>query len=374
VEYTAISREKKTAQGLSPVLAIIDEAGQIRGPQDDFYDAIETAQGAYDNPLMLIISTQAAQDADLLSVLIDDARESKDPHIVSHVHAAPADCDLMDEEAWRLANPAIGVFRSEKDVRAQAEKAMRLPSAEASFRNLTLNQRVETTNPLISRSVWIANSFEPDDDIFRREPVWCGLDLSARTDLTAFVMVAFSERWHVRAFFWTPEKGLHERARRDRQDYPLWVKRGLLRTTPGASVDYEVVAEEIAELVEGLNVAGLAFDRWRMDVMKKAMDAINLSLPLVPWGQGFKDMSPAIDALEAELLNDRLSHGNHPVLTMCASNAVASKDEAGNRKLNKLKSTGRMDGITALAMALGLAHRETGEADLSASLENPIIV
>jgi phage terminase large subunit-like protein len=201
------------------------------------------------------------------------------------------------------------------------------------------------------------------------------LDLSARIDLTAFVMIALWEgRWHVKPIFWTPEKGLHERSARDRQPYDMWVKQGLLRATPGASVDYAVVATDIAEIVEGLDIRGIAYDRWRIDVMKKAVEEANLDLPLVMWGQGFKDMSPAVDALECELLNDRISHGNHPILTMCASHAVVCKDEAGNRKITKLKSTGRVDGIVALTMAIGLAIRENEGEGISAWLSNPIIV
>lgn len=359
VEYQAISREKKTAQGLSPVLAILDEVGQIRGPQDDFVEAITTAQGAYENPLLLIISTQAANDSDLLSVMIDDAKESKDPHTVCHVYEAPKDCALDDEHAWKAANPALGKFRSRKDVEQQAEKAKRMPSAEAGFRNLTLNQRVETENPLITRGAWVANSFDPDPVAFVKSPTWCGLDLSARTDLTAFVMVAFWEgRWHVKPTFWTPSVGLKERARRDKQPYDIWEKRGLLRATPGAVVDYDEVAKDIKDLTEGLKIKAVGFDRWRMDVMQKSIERTQLKLHFEPYGQGFKDMSPAIDALESDLLNDRMSHGDHPVLTMCAANVIASKDEAGNRKPNKMRSTGRIDGIVALLMARGLAARE----------------
>jgi len=103
VEYIALSAEAKTAHGLSPVLAILDEVGQVRGPQDDFIDAITTSQGPHENPLLLAISTQAANDADLFSVWIDDALASKDPKIVCHVHAAPKDAPLMDETAWRAA-------------------------------------------------------------------------------------------------------------------------------------------------------------------------------------------------------------------------------------------------------------------------------
>lgn len=364
VEYQAISRQKKTAHGIAPVLAILDELGQVRGGQDDFVEAIETALGAYDDGMLLVISTQAANDADLLSTWIDDQKENPSPHTVCHVYAAEKDdCDVMDEEAWRQANPALGVFRSAKDMRLLAEKAARMPSFEAAFRNLNLNQRVETTNPLISRGVWIANSFEPDPRAFTEAEVYAGLDLSGRTDLTSLVLTASHEgRVHVKPYFWTPELGVHERSKRDRQPYALWVKQGLMRTTPGASIDYDVIAEQLREIFADVkNLRAVAFDRWRIDVMKKALERIGYELPLVPFGQGFKDMSPAIDELEGELLNDRMSHGAHPVLTMCAANAIATKDEAGNRKLDKRKATGRIDGITALTMARGIASAEKRE-------------
>ncbi len=375
VEYQAISAEGKTAHGLSPIVGILDEVGQVRGPRDDFIDAITTAQGAYENPLLLVISTQAPNDADLLSLWIDDALKSKDPRIVCHVYAAPEDCGLMDKRAWGEANPAMGVFRSEQDIADQALEASRMPSAESKFRNLTLNQRCEVASPLISRGVWLANSFEPDMTAFETEQVFCGLDLSKRTDLTAFVRIAFkNDRWHVLATFWTPEQGIVERSKRDRQPYDLWAEQGFIRTTPGASVDYDVVAQEISDELRGCDCPGIAFDRWRIDIMRKSMEAIDFVVPLVEWGQGFKDMSPAIDELETELLNDRLSHGDNPVLTMCAANAVAKMDEAGGRKLDKLKATGRMDGIAALTMAMGLARRfRSGEVDIDEFLKSPIM-
>ena len=116
VEYRAISAEAGTAHGTSPLLAILDEVGQVRGPQDDFVEAIETGQGAYDNPLLIAISTQAPSDADMFSLWLDDAERSKDPTIVSHVYAAPKDCKLDDRKAWAKATPALGIFRSLEDV------------------------------------------------------------------------------------------------------------------------------------------------------------------------------------------------------------------------------------------------------------------
>ncbi|MEI2746802.1 MAG: terminase TerL endonuclease subunit [Ottowia sp.] len=352
-EYRALAADGQTAHGLSPILAILDEAGQVRGPRSDFIDAITTSQGAHENPLLIVISTQAATDADLLSLWIDDALSGADKKTVCHLHAAPKDCELLDVDGWKAANPAMGLFRSLEDVREQAQQAQRLPSAEATFRWLVLNQRVSAVNPFISPDVWKSCGADPEPF---DGPVFAGLDLSARTDLTALVLVGQVEGvWHVRPYFWTPEQGIADRAKRDRVPYDLWAQQGHLRTTPGASVDYEHLASDVLEILDGLDVRAIAFDRWRMDVLKKELDRLGADLPLVPWGQGFQSMSPALDALEAELLNGRVAHGMHPVLTMCAANAVIERDPAGNRKLTKAKSTGRIDGLQALAMAMGAA-------------------
>lgn len=357
-EYRALAADGKTAHGLSPVLAILDEIGQVRGPQSDFVDAITTSQGAHAAPLLIAISTQAASDADLLSTWIDDARQSHDPRIVCRVFEAPEGCELLDESAWRAANPALGLFRSLDDLREQMAQAQRMPSMENSARNLLLNQRVSTVSPFISPDVWksCAGQVLPFGDA----PVWCGLDLSMRTDLTALVIVGkIAGVWHVVAHFWTPEQGLADRARRDRAPYDVWHRQGYLHSTPGATVDYGFVAADMAAILSGLNVQAVAYDRWRIDLLRLELDKIGSDLPLVPFGQGFKDMAPALDALEAELLNARVAHGGHPVLTMCAANAVVTKDPAGGRKLDKAKATGRIDGLQALAMSMGIASKAT---------------
>lgn len=363
VEYKALAAEGKTTHGLSPILAILDEVGQVRGPQDDFIDAITTAQGAHEAPLLIAISTQAATDADLFSVWLDDAERSNDPHIVSHVYAAPKDAKLSDRKAWKKANPALGMFRSLPDLEKQAERAERMPSSENTFRNLCLNQRVSTVSPFVSRDVWMSCGDEPES--LAGMDVYGGLDLSARTDLTAFVLVGFGSdgRKHVKPYFWTPAEGLYDRAKRDRVPYDTWMREGWLRTTPGATVDYGFVAAEMAEIMADLDVQLIGFDRWRMDVFKKDLDSLGLEFPMAEFGQGFKDMSPALDSLEAELLNGRICHGNHPVLTMCAANAVVTKDPANNRKLDKHKATGRIDGMVALAMALGVSSSKEPERE-----------
>jgi len=372
--YQALSADAKTAHGGSPIFALLDEVGQVKGSRDDFIDAITTSQGAYDNPLLIAISTQAAEDGDLLSIWIDDAIKSEDPHTVCHVYSAPDDAQLTDEAGWVSANPAMGTFRSKEDIRVNADKASRMPSFENTFRNLYLNQRVSTVSPFVSRDVWLSGKRDVLD--FGDAPVWAGLDLSARTDLTALVLICYvNNEWQIKPYFWTPKTGLAERARRDRQPYDVWVNQGFMRTTEGATVDYGFVAKDICEILLGLNIQSIAYDRWRIDILNKELDNIGVELPLIEYGQGFKDMSVAIDSLEAELLNGRIVHGGHPVLTMCAANAVTQKDPAGNRKLDKSKATGRIDGMVALAMAFGAyGKKSVEEGDLDGFINEPIMV
>jgi phage terminase large subunit-like protein len=351
-EYKALAAEGKTAHGLSPVLAILDEIGQVRGPQNDFVDAITTSQGAHENPLLIVISTQAPTDADLMSVWLDDAMRAEDPSIVCHLYAAPDDCELDDREAWRAANPALGLFRSEQDVEEQAKQAARMPSTENTFRVLTLNQRRNMHACFVSPTVWKECGAEPGEP---QGVLYGGLDLSATTDLTAFVLVSRVDGvLHVWPHFWMPQDSVQEAARRDKAPYDVWVREGLLRTTPGKVIDYGFVAKDIGEITAGLDIAKIGFDRWRMDRMKDALARAEVDLPLEPFGQGFQSMSPALDALEADLLQGKVAHGGHPVLTMCAANAVAVSDPAGNRKLDKVKATGRIDGMVALTMAAGV--------------------
>ena len=365
VEYRALSADGTTAHGLSPILAILDEIGQVKGPQDDFIDAITTAQGAHKEPLLMAISTQAANDADLFSQWIDDAITSKDKKIVCHLHAAAKDAGLLDKKAWKAANPALGLFRSLTDLEEQAKQASRMPSSENTFRNLCLNQRVSTVCPFISRDVWEKNAGKVIP--FGDSPVYAGLDLSARTDLTALVLIGkIAGIWHTVPYFWTPENGIIDRSKRDRQPYDTWVRQGYMNTTPGSTVDYEFVAQDIAEILGNVNLQAVAYDRYRIDMLKREFDRIGADLPLVEWGQGFKDMTPAIETLEAELLNNRVAHGNHPVLTMCAANAIITSDAAGNRKLDKHKATGRIDGIVAMAMAFGISQKHDNLDDSEA--------
>ena len=352
--YRALSADASTAYGLSPVFICHDELGQVKGPRSELYEALETAGAAQESPISVVISTQAPTDSDLLSLLIDDGLTGADPRIKVEVYSAPLDLDPFGVKAIRAANPHYGVFMNQEEVLRQAEDARRLPSRESSYRNLILNQRVEARNPFVSRQIWQENGGQPEP-LADGDEVFGGLDLSSVSDLTALMLLSDG---NVHPTFWLPANGLAEKARNDRVPYDLWAEQGFLKTTPGSSIEYEFVAEYLRGIFDKYNVLAMAFDRYNMKFLKPWLEKAGFTeeelLRFIDFGQGFVSMSPAIRELESMLLARKLRHGNHPVLEMCAKNATVITDPAENRKFIKGKATGRIDGMVALAMSVGV--------------------
>ena len=362
--YRALSAEATTAHGLSPAFIVHDELGQVKGPRSALYEALETAVGAQPESLSIVISTQAPTDADLLSVLIDDALKEPDPHTVVVLYTAATALNPFTVQAMRQANPAYGDFLVAAQVKRMAAEAKRMPTQEAAYRNYVLNQRIETSAPFIARRVWAECSTPPADLAGLR--VFGGLDLGETSnDLTALVWVAEVDGvWQVRPTFWLPEVGLRDKALADRVPYDLWRDQGFLHTTPGKTIDYEYLAAQLFAACGVMDVRKIAYDRWNFNQFKRSLreagfpeDEVEGDAALLEgFGQGYKDMSPALRTLESDLLNARLAHGNHPVLTMCAQHAVVQRDAADNRKLIKRHATERIDGMIALVMARGIAE------------------
>ncbi len=367
-KYRALSAEATTAYGLSPIFLVHDELGQVRGPRSPLYDALETATGAQENPLSIIISTQAPTDSDLLSVLIDDAKRGDDPRVIVRLYTAPPTDDPFDIETIRKANPALGSFLNEKEVMSMAADAKRMPSRESEFRNLILNQRIEACQQFVTAAQWKACD-APVADIRQCAEVYGGLDLSEANDLTALVLIGkINDVWQVHPYFWLPSDSIFERSRTDHVQYDIWVEQGLIETVPGAAITYDIVAARICEiLAEHRGLKKIAFDRWNFTQFKSWLthhkwNEDSIKEKWVEFGQGTQSMSPALRELESRILRRELAHGDNPVLAMCASNAVIEgnkdgqlKKDSAARKLSKKRSTGRIDGMIALAMAMGIA-------------------
>ena len=237
---------------------------------------------------------------------------------------------------------------------------------------MILNQRVEINNPFVSQMVWNAcgGPVAPLEGV----EVYGGLDLSSTADLTALILIGWRDgKWHVHPTFWLPLEGLGEKAAADHVPYDLWYSQGYLQATPGRTVSYEYVARHLRGLFQRYRIQKIGFDRWNMKhlrpwLLRAGFHEQQIEEHFVEFGQGVASMSPALRDLEQVLLEGEVAHGNHPVLSMCVANTVIALDDAGNRKPSKKRSVGRIDGLVALAMAIGVAPLQVTPIDVTAMI------
>ncbi len=364
--YQAMSSDARKAHGLSPSFVICDELAQWKNRE--LYDNLVTGTGARAEPLVVVIGTQAKDDQHLMSELVDYGQkvidgEVDDPTFSATIYRAPEDADPWALETWEACNPALGDFRSLEEMETFAEQAQRIPAREAVFRNLYLNQRVDSEVRFIAAADWQRCAGEVDPVSLYGKPCYVGLDLSSTRDLTAAVAF-FPDGGEVLPFFFVPGDNMREREDTDRVPYATWQKEGFITATRGRAVDKKAVAQRLAQLCADYDVKVVAYDRWRMEDLKRILDDEGISLPLIGFGQGFQSMSPALDAMETLVLDGKLNHGGHPVLTWNCSNCVVDTDPAGNRKLSKKRSREKIDGMVALIMAVGVWSSEQKQEEI----------
>jgi phage terminase large subunit-like protein len=363
--YEALSADARRAHGLAPSFWVYDELAQAR--DGELLENLRTAMGKRKAALGMVISTQAPTDDHPLSVLIDDALEGHDDTIIIDLESAPLDADPFDRKTIADCNPAAGIFLDLDDIVKEAEQARRVPMFEARFRNLRLNQRIDgnADNRIITRPIWEACKADIDLADLKGRKCFGGLDLSGKHDLTALVLAFPDDKpdpgFDLLSFFWTPEGAMAMRRERERDLFRIWIERQHITPVPGPVIKFRYMAAQLRELQQRFEIEAIGYDRWRIDDFKIDLAEEGVDLPLEPYGQGFKDISPAVELFVELALSGRLRHDGNPVMNACVANAITVKDPAGNLKIDKDKSnrgtTVRIDGLQAALMALGTAKR-----------------
>lgn len=347
--FEALSADHRTAHGRSPSVFIADELAQWRNR--DLLDALETGGGAHDEPLGIIISTRSPDANSPLEELIRFAQATDDPRYYARVWSADPDADPFSEETWRAAIPGLGRVRSLEDLQAQAAKVQGLPSALAAFMAYQLNAPVAVDDRFIGPHDWDACAGEAEP----RGPAFGGLDLaSGANDLTAFSLF-WPETGLLRTWGFIPRDVLEAKCREDGADYALWARQGHVVLTPGKALDRAWLGHWIAGQVDALELRTIGTDRWGLNDLEVAWAREDVRLPLTPRGTGFKDMTPALLAMETAVLERSVRHDANPLLRWAVANASVDTDPSGGRKLAKNRARGRIDPLVSAVQALAVA-------------------
>lgn len=352
--FETLSSDVRRGHGLSPTLWIYDELAQARN--SELLDNLRTAQGKRKRSLGCVISTQSSRDEHPLSILIDDALRGDDSSIFLQLLAASADDDPFSEDTWKRVNPALRRFLDLKEFRAQAEQAKRIPTFKARFLNLRLNMRIDAEDRWIGPDVWAACAGDVDLEALAGQRCFGGLDLSSTRDLTAFSLYWPTTGCLV-VWCWCPAERADLREHQDRVPYRQWAQAGHLELVPGRALDTRHIALRLGELYQRYRPISIGFDRWGMPPLEAALAQEGISLPLEPFGQGFRDLAPAVKAFDERVLSQTLVHDGGPVLTWAIGNVVLELDAAGNAKPSKRRAIDRIDPVLAAMMAVGTAAK-----------------
>lgn len=359
--YRALAADARRLHGFNPVFVVYDELAQAKNRE--LFDVLTTSFGAQPEGLFLAISTQSSDPEHIMTELSDEALEAekqpeneRDPTFYGKVYYTPLGVDIFEEKNWYLGNPALDDFKSLEHMRALASKAKRSPAAKAAFMALELNMRVDSVEGLVAAEDWKACRGDVNPEKLKGKPLYISLDLSKKMDLTSANFAwDCGETVETKSYFWTPEHELAQRAKQDGARYVEWWKKGHMDVLPGKLVAYAPVLQKVAKLAQGHDVIAVSFDAWNIETLQREMELAGIAAdawPMHSFGQGFKDMSPAVEKLETMAIAHSVIHDNNPVMNYCLFNVRIISDPAGNRKFDKRKKNRRIDGAVTLAMNL----------------------
>lgn len=361
--YQVLSAEAYSKHGFNIHGVVFDELHTQ--PNRKLFDVMTKGSGdARMQPLYFLITTAGT---DTHSICYETHQKAKDiiegrkidPTFYPVIYGADESDDWTNPKVWKKANPSLDITVGIDKVKAACESAKQNPGEENAFRQLRLNQWVKQAVRWMPMEKWDKCAFAVDEDELEGRVCYGGLDLSSTTDITAFVLVFppldEEDKYIILPYFWIPEDNLTLRVNRDHVPYDVWKRQGYLQTTEGNVVHYSFIEKFIDRLGERFNIREIAFDRWGAVQMVQNLESMGFTV--VPFGQGFKDMSPPTKELMKLVLEQKIAHGGHPVLRWNMDNIYIRTDPAGNIKADKEKSTEKIDGAVATIMALDRAIR-----------------
>lgn len=361
--YQVLSAEAYSKHGFNIHGVVFDELHTQ--PNRKLFDVMTKGSGdARMQPLYFLITTAGT---DTHSICYETHQKAKDiiegrkidPTFYPVIYGADESDDWTDPKVWKKANPSLDITVGIDKVKAACDSAKQNPGEENAFRQLRLNQWVKQAVRWMPMEKWDKCAFSVDEDELEGRVCYGGLDLSSTTDITSFVLVFppldDEDKYIILPYFWIPEDNLTLRVNRDHVPYDVWERQGFLQTTEGNVVHYGFIEQFIERLGERFNIHEIAFDRWGAVQMVQNLEGMGFTV--VPFGQGFKDMSPPTKELMKMVLEQKIAHGGHPVLRWNMDNIYIRTDPAGNIKADKEKSTEKIDGAVATIMALDRAIR-----------------
>lgn len=367
-----LSADGKRQHGSNPSVSVRDELWAWGPTEAELSSALTTGSKGRRQPLHIAITTAGSDKETLWGEEYDYAKKVEsgeiiDPTFLPIIYEVPANADWTDKTLWHHALPLLETGHHHlEDYEEEFKAAIQRPGKQNEFRRLYLNQCTASETQWIPLKAWDECCQEIEEEIYADAPCWGGLDLGSTNDFTSFALAfkVAADKIVLKVWAYVPKATLDERSKRDGRNYQHWVDRGWLRTTSGNTTDWDEVFDHILELKAKYDLQAIAFDRWRIKYIEKRAEENGIQL--MEWGQGFRDMSPAIEIFEDLVYNKKLAHDGNLAMRWNVDCAQTASDPAGNKKLVKPKThqkSKHIDMVIASVMAPAAALLIEREVD-----------
>lgn len=368
--YALALTSRGSKEGKNPSVVIFDELCDWTEVHRPLWRSMTMGSFARRQPLFLITTTAGEDHSTICKEQYDYAKKVESGQVLDLqylpyiIEANPARWHELEEQV--RANPlVVEGFIPEESIAAEAAQVLASPHELAKFKNKRCNLWIGSQNGFLDIDKWRGQTKVVPDSELAGLRCFGGLDLGRTDDFNALVLLfQKGQEYIAKPYFWLPEAGLDQRAKRDGKPYRDWAARGLIYLAPGETVDYHLILDKAKELKQQFRISEIGIDEWSATYL--IQDLERLGFVVSPHRQGFKSMSPPLKELKDLVLSGRLIHNGNEVLDWMAGNLIAKEDDAGNVKPTKRNRASKIDGIVALVMALGTSIRNRGPKLVSA--------
>jgi phage terminase large subunit-like protein len=353
--FKPLASDSKTLDGLNVHFAAIDEVHAHKS--SEVIDLLDTATGAREQPLIVEITTSGSNKGSICYKHHEMTKKVLEGVIKNDawfgvVYSIDEGDDWKDEKVWIKANPNLAVSKRKEYMAEQYEKAIQMPSFLNTFLRLDLNVWTGSTTRWISDETWMCCYKQfTEEDLLGMECI-AGCDLASVGDTNAISLLFKTEDgYKVLNYFFVPAETKQKKYELDNINYPEWVREGDIIETTLPSRDDEAIVLKILEIKSKFKLKAIAFDRWQSEDIVHKLESVGVEC--VAFGQGYRSMSYPTKKLEEMVTNKQLKHNGNKAMRWMVSNIMIERDAADNIKINKAKSSEKVDGPVSLVMALG---------------------
>lgn len=351
-----LSSEANGLDGFNSSCFCCDEAHSY--PDDKLYSVLKSSQGMRDNPLGLIITTSGfnlfgfcKQYEDTCKEVVSGAKI--DDSTFAAIYQLDEEDDWTDEGVWTKSNPNLGQTVTVEYLKEQVQAALNNPTLEYSVKTKNLNMWVS------SNKVWIPHSYLLDAskkvDLTEFEQLWCGIDLSDVSDITAVSFLGIKDDiYYFKTFYFLPEETLKISPNADK--YREWQRLGYLNVTSGNVVDYDYALKVIVDVNKDSFITKIGYDAWNSTQF--IISAQSVGLPMIPYSQTLGSFNKPSREFERLIKSGKVVIDNNPITRWMFLNVIIKEDYNGNMKPVKANQDGKIDGCIAMLEALGMLLKE----------------